>query len=402
MEHSMQVLQRELDRCKSEIFLRRGEAHLAHLLCSVNVVWAEDAVTAYTNALIISINPVFFMQLPVKTRETVLAHELWHIAMLHLVRGAGKDWYLWNAACDYWINGMLHNKGYSFEGTAPWLDHRYDGMAVEEIYDDLVDRQAKGTMDDLGMIWGYKDLEGKFDEDDLRHPTEGATYPNDGTIPPVDPTVSHKIVNAVVQSTQYAAQNPGGYSGSAPVADLIKQFLQPKVRWEKEVLPFWTALDNYDYDWTIPSSRIRHTYMPSLRKGSQGGLTHVAWFGDSSGSMTKSQLVRWNSEARYLKKRFNPELFTMINFDDQIQMAIEMKRTDRFEEIEVVGRGGTDLTCVRNWIIHNKPKAAIIFSDMACAEMEPLPPSAMIPILWVVLNNPTAKVPHGRVVHISE
>ncbi|MDT9702892.1 VWA-like domain-containing protein, partial [Streptomyces sp. P17] len=73
-----------------------------------------------------------------------------------------------------------------------------------------------------------------------------------------------------------------------------------------------------------------------------------------------------------------------------------------YDKMEVVGRGGTDLRAVRKWIIKNRPKAMIIFTDMGCEAMEPLEPSDMVPILWIVFNNPTAIVPHGKVIHIQE
>jgi len=55
---------------------------------------------------------------------------------------------------------------------------------------------------------------------------------------------------------------------------------------------------------------------------------------------------------------------------------------------------------VREWIIKNKPTAAIIFSDMYVRPMEELPFD--IPIIWCVLNNPNATVPFGEVVHIPK
>lgn len=398
---SIVKLQRELDRAKSEVFLRHGEGHLANLLCGVNIIWAEDAVTVYTNGMIIAINPVFFMAIPAPARETVFAHQLWHIAMLHLIRGEGKLWHLWQRATDYWINNMLHNKGYSFDGLKPWLDHRYDGMSVEDIYEDQVLREQNGTLDDLGGMWGYTNDEGNFDTEDLRHPTQGAMVGN-GLVPPTDPTIARDMINAVVKAVQYAAQATGGYGGENPAFDMIQQFLQPRILWEKELIPFFTAQEGFDYSWLIPNRKIRSVYLPSLVKNSEGGLTRIAFMGDSSGSITKSQGVRINSEGAFIKKRFNPELFDMINFDDDIRMVKTMTRQDRFEDMPWIGRGGTHLGPVRQWIIENKPKAVVIFSDLCCDPMEPLPKKDMVPILWIVFNNRSADVPHGKMIHIEE
>jgi hypothetical protein len=44
----------------------------------------------------------------------------------------------------------------------------------------------------------------------------------------------------------------------------------------------------------------------------------------------------------------------------------------------------------------------VIFSDLDCDPMEPLPPHLNIPIIWVALNNKDAKVPQGQIVHLNE
>jgi len=66
---------------------------------------------------------------------------------------------------------------------------------------------------------------------------------------------------------------------------------------------------------------------------------------------------------------------------------------------DAVGRGGTCLIEVRQWIIDNEPTAAVIFTDMGVAPMRPL--SVEVPILWVCTNNPGATVPFGKLIHIK-
>lgn len=402
MDYTPAQLQRELDRTKSAIFLRRGEGFLAQALCSVTFVWAEDAVTAYTNGLICAINPHFFMRLKPEAREFVVAHLIWHIIMLHLLRGAGKNWRLWQMACDYWINNTLVSKGYTHPDIYPWLDYRYNGMAVEEIYDDLVQRAENGTLDDLEILWGYQDDNGNYDTNDLRNVTKGNQHEDQYSAPAIDPVDARKMAEIAMRVSQYAAQCGGSMGSDNPISELISNFLRPVVPWERILAPFLTALEGEDYTWRKPSPRYRKAYLPSRITGGKGGLDHIAFMGDSSGSMTQAQLVRINSEARYVKKRFNPEKLTLLNFDTTIQMELEMSRHDTFDEMRVVGRGGTDLRAVRNWIIENKPKAVVVFSDMDCPEMEPLPPESMVPILWIIFNNSDAKVPHGKVFHVTE
>lgn len=403
MDHDLSVLNKELDRAKADIFLLKNDGYLAQTLLSVNVIWSEDIATGFTNSLTIAINPNFFMHLKKQTRVTFFAHLLWHILLMDVVRGAGRDWYLWQVACDYRINGILMRKGYSFDGLRPWYDPYYDGTSVEDIYDDLVKRQAIGTLDDLDNLWGYQDDDGFGDVFDLYPISEAQTTPAKGqVIEKTDPEDMRKLVSIVVKVTQYAAQTPGGAAHREPFMDMIKQFLEPVVPWEREIPPFLTAREGTDYDWRKPSRRSRKVYLPSRVKTGLGGLDHIVFAMDSSGSMTKAQLVRANSEGRYVHKRWKPAKFTMLNFDDEIRMVETFGKNEPFHEMRIVGRGGTELAPLRQWIIDNKPKAVVVFTDMGCDEMEPLPPESMVPMLWIVFNNPSARVPHGKMIHIQE
>jgi hypothetical protein len=74
---------------------------------------------------------------------------------------------------------------------------------------------------------------------------------------------------------------------------------------------------------------------------------------------------------------------------------------DPFEEIKLIGRGGTCLSEVRQHIIDNEPTAAIIFSDLDCPPMEKLPVGLNIPVIWVAIRNKSATVPFGSITHIQ-
>ena len=69
----------------------------------------------------------------------VIGHELLHVGLRHAERAAGRDPYLWNAACDYVINQWLRDMGV---GTMPKIGVLFDpelqGMSAEQIYDRIV------------------------------------------------------------------------------------------------------------------------------------------------------------------------------------------------------------------------------------------------------------------------
>ena len=166
LDLSPRELQRELDKVKSKVFMGRDAAFLAPLMCSMNFIWSKSIPTAATNGLTLWWNPVWFMHLPPQTRETVLVHELWHPARLHMMRCGSRDHKIWNYACDIRINNDLEKQGYKFDMTMPWLDHQFDvsgNQPEEAIYNELIKKMppSSGSWGDPG---GEGDMEPLTDE----------------------------------------------------------------------------------------------------------------------------------------------------------------------------------------------------------------------------------------------
>jgi len=395
-ELNYRLLDRELDRVKSKVFLGKNAAFLGPLMCSMNFMWTCDIATACTNGILLQWNPRFFLKTKPLVRGTVLKHELWHPALLHMLRRGTRDPYLWNLAGDIVINNMLDNDGDSFDGLKPWMDHQYDDMPTEAVYEELVQRRDD-ELEDLVKkfgkeLWGHKDEEtGEGDAGDIVEAENGGDAKS----------IEHTIVNSVV-SAQHSATMSGG-AGDMPgeVSVTLKKFLSPKLPWERILHNFFNELANMDYTWHRPNRRYQDMYLPSLQDDRQG-LDHILFLEDVSGSITDADAIRFNSELKYVKDTYQPEKLTMLQFDTMIQKEDVFLKDDPFEEILIQGRGGTSLVCVRDEIIKREPTAVIIFSDLQCEMMEALPPGMNIPIIWVALNNHDAKVSQGQIVHLHE
>ena len=133
-------LRRELDRCKSSILMAARNAFLGALMCQLKQDWDESIPTACTDGKAIWWSPRWFLSLPKPARVTVQAHEVWHVARLHMIRRGNRDPRLWNYACDIRINNDLKAMGFSFVGLeGAWMDEKYPReMPEEAIYDDLL------------------------------------------------------------------------------------------------------------------------------------------------------------------------------------------------------------------------------------------------------------------------
>lgn len=368
-ELDLRLLSRELDKTKSAVFLGKNAAFLGSLMCSMNFVWSEGVKTAATDGVTLWWNPRFFLSLSPETRKTVLMHELWHPARLHMVRGQGKCPDIWNVAADHKINLDLIDEGYSFKGIEfGCMDPKYRGWAEEDIYDDLINQGSPPPPD--------------F-EPDIKEPTKEDLA---------------RAVNNVVRAIHQDKLSGGTGAVPGDIVELVNKFLAPVVPWEQLLRQWMTDLIEDGFSWRKPNRRYADMYMPS-RYEDEGRLTHLIYYEDVSGSITEADATRFNSEVKYVKETFNPKRLSLVQFDTVITQEIEFDENTPFEEVKIIGRGGTSMEPVREHILKHRPTAAIIFSDLECRPMADL--GLDIPVLWVVIRNRGAKVPFGKLVHIK-
>ncbi len=373
------ALNKELDKVKSRVFINKGTAgFLAPLMCSMDFYWMPAIKTACTNGRFIGWSPSFFLGLEPATRETVLVHELWHPALLHMVRRGSRDPKVWNWACDIRINNDLEKAGYSFKGIEwCWKDHDYDAngrMAEEDIYDLLME---SGEQPPPSPFDGQPDY-------DMQEPTEEEI---------------REIVNAVVRAVHenQAANGAGNVPGI--IQETLDKFLEPIIPWEVELMKFCTDLLEEDWSWARPNRRHQDIYLPSQTLD-EGRLEHLIYYLDVSGSCSNADVLRFNSEVKYIKEVMNPQKLTLVQFTTDIVHEATFMENDPFEETIRYGTGGTSFTEVREHMQRHQPTAAIIFSDMDCPPMKPL--DFDIPTIWVGIRAAGRKVPFGRIIHIRK
>jgi predicted metal-dependent peptidase len=387
-------LTKELDRAKSGVFLGNNAAFLGSLMCSMNFHWDRSVPTAATDGVNLYWNPDWFLSLKPEARKTVLVHELWHPARLHFHRQGTRDPKIWNYATDIRINNELTAEGYSFDGIEGcWRDTKYPpGMPEEDIYDDLMKNQ---TPPPPQGGWGQPPPPCNGGNGGSE---PGGPNPDSGCdMLPADKGTSATAINNVVRAIHQAKL--GGGAGTIPgdVELLISKFLSPVLPWELLLNQFMQDLIQEEYTWRQPNRRFPDMYLPS-RYQDEGKLTHLIYYEDVSGSISDVDCLRFNSEVKHVKDTFQPSKMTLVQFDTRITQEIVFYDDDPFDQIKILGRGGTSLVPVRAHILHHRPTAAIIFSDLDCAPMEPL--GLDIPILWICIRNGKAKVPFGKLIHI--
>jgi len=359
-----------LSKTKGQLFFKHQAGFLGSLVCSHTYKWDHTVKTAQNNGSTITFNPNFYLDCTPSGRVTLLAHELWHTGRDHFGRMGYHELEDWNIACDYVINNDMENNGFDFSGipVQGYIDHSLDHMSTEQIYELL---QKEPHRKPAPSEWGP----------DLLEPEKGKGY---------------EIITKVIQAIQSskATKDAGTLPGEVTLS--VSSFLNPVLKWEVLLNRYFTDLSNDDYSWKRPSRRYEDMYLPSLM--GENGLEHLLYFFDVSGSVSDADIVRFNSEVKHIHKTLRPKQLTIMTFDTSIRDIYEFAQDDKFSEIVVEGRGGTCLEDVYAEIVKRKPTAAVIFSDLWCSPMEKNP---RVPVLWVVVGNPSAQTSFGKQIHIS-
>lgn len=377
-----------LDRAVLGLFIaprgiRRPSSFLTSIYCGLLQQWTDKVPTAcVTSKLDLLINPTWFLSLSEGMRETLLAHEIWHIAFMHLdpTRQGNRDHGRWNQACDYAINIMLLDHGFHFDRWPAdhpkageyigCLDERFRDMTPEEIYDILEQENMP--------------IELPFGED----------FEMSENITPADRS---KILATVSKATTLSKMS-GKEAGLIPdsIELQISALLNPKLPWDAILRRWLTAKSEFGVSWARPNRRFRDVFLPT-RVG-QEGLEHLRWYLDVSGSVSDDQLRVYNSEIAAAKSMHSPKQMTVSTFNTKITKTWEFAEDEKIAPLQIVGRGGTDLQEVIDDIRKHRPSAAVIISDLFVSYF---PRDPGVPVLWICVDNPGATVPYGRIVHLD-
>lgn len=378
-----------LDKAKIMLFTVKGASFYTTLIYNLNFRWNEKIPTACTDGKNLLINPNFFLKLPKETRVTLLAHEILHVALLHMFRRGNRNPYIWNLAADHAINLMLEQSGYTFAGINVYKDTKYTGWPAENIYEDIQKNSSQDKAKvQLGNSFGSDLEEDSTDFDDEGNPTK--------LTPQQKQSREQEVTKNVVGAVQKAQQT--GDAGNIPgeISDIIDKFLNPVLPWEILLQNFFNTLSNTDYTWTKPNRRYEDVYLPSE---SGYGLDHLMFFFDISGSVSDTMIKRFFSEVKYIHEMIQPELLTLVTFDTKIQNVYEIQKDDSFTAFKITGRGGTCLIPVKEMLDKYKPTASVIFTDL---EVSPMQGPEPCPILWMICGNPKATVPYGETIYIED
>ena len=264
----------------------------------------------------------------------VLAHEYLHAGLCHHNRCQGRNHYLWNVACDYVINGWLHEMNI---GNMPKEGLLYDeslhGMSAESIYDLIIKEIRKYKKLKTFRGYGQGDI---FSENSPKF--EGMTD---------HITLDDFFKNSLREGLDYHIVNNRGFLPAGLVEE-IHALTMPPIPWEVE-LAEW-------FDVNFPPLEKHRTYArPSRRQASTPDIPRpnydyyekelasrtFAVVIDTSGSMSPKQIgIALGAIASYATAKEVP-FVRIIYCDAEATDAGYISPEELAGKLKVTGRGGT-------------------------------------------------------------
>lgn len=282
--------------------------------------------------------PEFIAKLSFEKTKTVIAHEVMHCVMDHIGRRGARDPMRWNVACDYAINQILQDAGFSFDGPGGGLlDPAYKGMSADQIYNLLPHSEGgdgKGNPQPLCNI-----LDGEVKK---------------------DPALVDQWQVATAQAAMAANQ-----AGKLPdsLKRLVDELLNPKTDWRAQLRRFITEKAKDDYSWTRPNKKMlaNGVFLPSLYSERMGEIVVGV---DTSGSISQEMLNVFANEIQAIRESVSPERVTVIYCDAQVNEVQQFEREDLLE-LKMVGGGGTAFEPVADYIEENDlhPVCVVYLTD---------------------------------------
>ena len=362
-----------------------------------NIVDDPSVPTACTNGRDEMYGREFVKQLNDAELRFLVLHEVYHKLFRHLTTWQHlyqQDAQLANMACDFVINLKIvdDNAKDRFATMTGILeggcyDTKYAGMDTAQVYNLLRDDQdgneggqGSESLPDGGQPFDEHDWDGaeEMTADEQRE-------------------LAREIDEAVRQGALVA-----GKLGSGGDRDLA-ELLQPQIDWREVLREFvQTTCTGSDYStYRRPNRRYLSSgmYMPSGISEQVGELVVAI---DTSGSIGQRELSAFLTEVKEICETVHPESVRLMYWDTRVcrDEKYDMHELDTLvQSTKPAGGGGTDVTCVTDYIRDNNinAQAAIVLTD---GYLFGGWGQWTMPVLWCVMDSGrTADV--GKTVHIK-
>lgn len=355
----------------------------ASFLANVRFFWSLRCKTACAGIGFIFFNPDFYASIPPETRVTVIAHEMWHLILRHMQRHKpDDDPYFKNIAEDHVINLGLEKQGFTFEGTQPCKDPKYQGMSSRQVYNSIWEARPEDrpSVDPAAQMTPQQIQD--LIEETIRHMPEEEQMTLDEVKDEAEEQVDDAIKNGCGSGTGNAGIDLELTGMQVPIIgasykDIFAEYMIDPLSGGKRTFsrPNRRQVGNRNNGALILPGRYP-------RKGKENRLTHLVYALDVSGSITNAQAKQFHNSVATIKKLLNPEKLTVLFFDDGIVLEKTFTDKESYGNIHVKAGGGTNLVPVYKRVEQLEPEALVIFTDLQVH----IPPQPKWHTIWLVPN----------------
>jgi len=400
--------------------------------------------------------------LNVEETLTEIVHEVMHVVLKHPLRRNGRDFELWNLACDQAVDHILVAAGYRLPPGIT-IDPAFKGMTAEEIYRIMLASQKKNTgknnIPDPKGTPAPKESPITFPpkpkESPITFPPKPKKKPDPGqqqqpgsgqnaNSQPPDPNqkrqqqpqpgqqqppsqlqpipnvpgahglvvdapidlkdmaeVQHaeEDINIIIES---AAKSAGDLPGA------LKQIVASNKEQKEDCYELLRdfleeTLSPEDYSWDIPDRMYAsyNMYMPGIKEEKQ--LPQIVFGIDSSGSVTNDEKKVYANKIADVLEQF-PCTIKAIYCDTRVRHEQDVTSDNLPVKLEFKGGGGTHFDPVFNYIKEKEldPKAILYFTDMGVFSGH-WGEDPGVPVLWMntCRSNDKMDVPFGKIIPLE-
>ena len=370
--------QQSLSKISKELMLK--EPYYGFFLIMLNKVWRKDLPTAGVSKnginFQLAINEEFWTGLSEMHQMGLLKHELLHIAFGHLTSFKSfKNHRLANIAMDMEINQYIDKD---------WLPK--GGIDIDD-YEDLdLERKAgcRYYYDKLNQFQEEKDKNGSCGNEDMDKLLdqvangEGPDHSTWGEFEDLSEAeqklIEKQLQKVLADAKEQTVKKRGNVPGEIEGVIIVEEIVPPKFDWRGYIRRF-TGVSTKVFTKKIRrKENRRYEENPGLKiKMRQHMLLPI----DTSGSVSNTELQEFMGEIHHIYKAGVD--VTIMQCDTSIRSIEAYKGKN---EINVVGRGGTEFDPVLDYYNANQKKytSLVYFTDGECY-------TSVVPkgnVLWVL------------------
>lgn len=341
--------------------------------------------TMATDGFRIRYNPEFVDKQKPEHLKSIIAHEVMHCASGHHARRDNRDPKQWNKACDYAINPILKEAGFSLPS---WMlyNPQFDNMSAEEIYNIIKNDpnqnkgDGEGDGEDPGKMGAVEDPQGK----------------NTQTPSPAELNQSEQDWKVAAKQAATQAKAQGKLPGS--LSRFVDEILRPKINWRLSLQQFVQPTAKSDYCMSPPNRRYVHMglYLPSLKSNEMPPIVVCI---DTSGSISDEQLNSFRAEIQAIMD-YCPTTIDCFYCDHRIQGHDVFTRDNTVKFENCRGGGGTSFEPVFEEVekLGLRPECLIYLTDLEGSFPDNAPE---YPVLWINTYNHSV-APFGTTIFMED